>query len=229
MFSNPKLLTACSPSGTLGERSIREILAHADIEVGGNHAWDLRVHNDRFYTRVLAEGTLGFGESYMEGWWDCAALDDMCCRAIRARLDERVSLNFRTAVSPAASIVFNLQNRCRARMVGERHYDLGNDFFEAMLDPAMQYSSAYFLGTGDLTEAQRLKLDLICRKLGLRDGMRLLDIDCGQGGLARYAARHHGCQVVGITISREQQAYAEAACRTTAMSVEFLIASSGAA
>ena len=68
MFSNPKLLTACSPSGTLGERSIREILAHADIEVGGNRAWDLRVHNDRFYTRVLAEGTLGFGESYMEGW-----------------------------------------------------------------------------------------------------------------------------------------------------------------
>ena len=189
------------------------MLAFADIAVDGSRPWDLRVHDPRFYPRVLAEGTLGFGESYMDGWWDCEALDDMCCRAIRAQCEENIPLNFKTVVSAVASLIINLQNRRRARAVGEQHYDLGNDFFEAMLDPSMQYSCACFREAADLPEAQRLKLDLICRKLGLREGMRLLDIGCGWGGLAGYAARHHGCQVVGITISREQQAYAETACR----------------
>ena len=189
------------------------MLKLADISTDGNRAWDLRIHNDGFYPRLLAEGTLGLGESYMDGWWDCDAIDDMCCRAIRAKLEERIPLNFRTVCSAVASAVFNFQTRRRSRRVGERHYDLGNDFFEAMLDPLMQYSCAYFRNTTDLPEAQKLKLDLICRKLGLQEGMRLLDIGCGWGGLAGHAARHHGCQVVGITISREQQAYAKAACR----------------
>jgi len=196
-----------------GQRSLQAILACADISVGGNRPWDLRVHNDRFYARVLAEGTLGLGESYMDGWWDCEALDEMCCRALLARVDERILLNLPTLVSIATSILLNLQSPHRARVVGEQHYDLGNEFFEAMLDPEMQYSCAYFRGTTDLAEAQKRKLDLICRKLGLHSGMRLLDIGCGWGGLAKHAARHHGCQVVGITISREQRAYAEAACR----------------
>ncbi|HEY5793327.1 MAG TPA: cyclopropane fatty acyl phospholipid synthase [Chthoniobacterales bacterium] len=193
--------------------AVRDILASADILIDGPRPWDIQVHDDRFHARVLAEGTLGLGESYMDGWWDCDALDEMCCRAIRARLEERIPLNLRTVVSIAESVLLNLQNKRRALRVGEQHYDLGNDFFEAMLDPSMQYSCAYFLGTSDLAEAQELKLDLICRKLGLKAGMRLLDIGCGWGGLAKYAARHHGCEVVGITISREQQAYAEAACR----------------
>jgi cyclopropane-fatty-acyl-phospholipid synthase len=192
---------------------LQDMLASADILIGGPRSWDIQVHDNRFPARVLAEGTLGLGESYMDGWWDCEALDEMCCRAIRAQLEERIPLHLRTMVSIAASVFLNLQNKRRARRVGERHYDLGNDFFEAMLDPGMQYSCAYFKGTTDLAEAQRLKLDLICRKLDLKAGMRLLDIGCGWGGLAKYAAAHHGCQVVGITISREQQAYAEAACR----------------
>ncbi|MCK9589489.1 MAG: cyclopropane fatty acyl phospholipid synthase [Terrimicrobiaceae bacterium] len=208
-MTNRSPATKCS----LAKQSLREILAAADIVVDGSRPWDLRIHNDRFYSRVMAEGTLGLGESYMEGWWDCEALDEMCCRGIRARFEERLPFHFKTMVSIAATRAFNFQTRRRARRVGEVHYDLGNDFFAAMLDPSMQYSCAYFRDTSDLAEAQQLKLDLICRKLGLQAGMRLLDIGCGWGGLAAYAARRHGCQVVGITISREQQACAEAACR----------------
>ncbi|MDD5200770.1 MAG: cyclopropane fatty acyl phospholipid synthase [Terrimicrobiaceae bacterium] len=198
---------------SLTQASLRDFLACADICIGGQRPWDIQVHDDRFYRRVVAERTLGFGESYVDGWWDCEALDEMCWRAIRAGLEERIPLNLRTLACVASAVVFNLQTRHRARRVGERHYDIGNDFFEAMLDPAMQYSCAYFRETADLAEAQRQKLDLICRKLDLRAGMRLLDIGCGWGGLAKHAARRHGCEVVGITISREQCAYARAACR----------------
>jgi len=214
MDSRRATITDAKPESiSLARNSLGKILSFADIRADGSRPWDLRVHDDRFYARVLANGTLGLGESYMDGWWDCDALDEMCCRATRARLEERFSLSFQTVISLAASVLFNLQSKHRSRHVGKRHYDLGNDFFEAMLDPWMQYSCAYFRDTTDLVEAQKLKMDLICRKLGLKAGMRLLDIGCGWGGLAKYAARHHACQVVGITISREQHAYAQAACR----------------
>jgi len=194
------------------EVCLQNLLALADIRINGSRPWDIQIHNDRFYSRVLSEGTLGMGESYMDGWWDCDALDEMCCRAIRAELEERISLNFQTLVSMAESLVFNLQSRQRSHRVAEQHYDLGNDFFEAMLDSAMQYSCAYFRNTSDLAEAQRSKMDLICRKLALQPGMRLLDIGCGWGGLAKHAAQQWGCHVVGITISREQCAYATSSC-----------------
>ncbi len=192
---------------------LTDLFATADIRINGPRPWDLRVRDERFYGRVLADGTLGFGESFMDGWWECEALDELCCRAARARLDERVAPDLRTAAATVAARLRNLQTRRRARRVGEVHYDLGNDFFAAMLGPGLQYSCAYFRDTDDLATAQRHKLDLICRKLGLAPGMTLLDIGCGWGGLARHAALHHGCRVIGITISREQQAFAAAACR----------------
>ena len=188
------------------------LLAYADVKIGGTRPWDVLIRNERFYGRVLREGTLGLGESYMDGWWDCEAIDEMCFRVIRARLDERVDLNFRNAAWAVMSALINLQSKYRSRVVGRRHYDLGNELFAAMLDPAMQYSCAYFQGTRDIGEAQKLKMDLICRKLGLQRGMRLLDTGCGWGGLARYAAQQYGCEVVGITISVEQQRYAADLC-----------------
>lgn len=192
---------------------LQDLLASADILTNGRRPWDIQVHDDRFYRRVLAGGSLGFGESYMDGWWDCAALDEMCFRVIREKLDEKIPLNFRMVISIATPVIFNLQNKRRARRVAREHYDLGNEFFEAMLDPAMQYSCAWFQDVTSLAEAQKLKMDLICRKLRLKPGMRLLDIGCGWGGLARYAARHYGCHVVGVTLSNEQWAYGDAACR----------------
>lgn len=194
------------------QKIVSDVFAAADIQMDGQRPWDIMVLDQRFYGRVLAGGILGFGESYMEGWWDCAALDEMFFRAIRARLEERVPIRFRDLLAISAALLFNLQTRRRARVVGRHHYDLGNDFFEAMLDPAMQYSGAYFRDTDDLAVAQRRKLDLICQKLGLAAGMHLLDIGCGWGGLAKHAAEHYGCSVVGITISKEQQRFAETSC-----------------
>ncbi len=192
---------------------VENLLRAAEIEIDGPRPWDIQVHDERFFPRALAGGTLGLGESYMDGWWDCAALDEMCCRAIRARLDERFSYSLRNLCALATSLVINRQTRRRSRRIAEQHYDLGNDFFQAMLDPWMQYSCAVFREGDDLAAAQERKLEMICQRLQLRPGDRLLDIGCGWGGLAKYAAENYGCTVLGLTISREQQEFAANWCR----------------
>jgi cyclopropane-fatty-acyl-phospholipid synthase len=191
---------------------VEQLLRTADIEIDGPDPWDIEVHDERLFARVLAGGTLGFGEAYMDGWWDCEALDEMCSRAISARLDERFTYSPRNLLAFAISLLTNRQSRRRARRVGEVHYDLGNDFFRAMLDPWMQYSSAFFLEGDDLATAQRRKLEMVCQRLDLHPGMRLLDVGCGWGGLAKYAAQNYGCSVTGLTISREQQQFAASWC-----------------
>lgn len=185
------------------------LLAAADIRIDGDRPWDIQLHDRRFFSRVLASGTLGFGESYMEGWWDCDAPDEMCCRAMNAGLDRRFEFKLPNLWAFLTALFVNQQTSRRSRKVGRVHYDLSNDFFEAMLDPNMQYSCALFAEDDDLESAQLRKLDWICERLRLRPGLRLLDIGCGWGGLARYAALRYGCQVTGITISREQFRYAQ--------------------
>jgi cyclopropane-fatty-acyl-phospholipid synthase len=195
------------------ENVLTNLLASADIRINGARRWDIQVHDPHFFNRVLASGTLGFGESYMDGWWDCDALDEMCCRAIRAGLEKRFAFRLPNVWALLTALLANQQTLRRSRKVGRMHYDLSNDFFEAMLDPNMQYSCALFDEGDDLASAQLRKLDWICERLRLRTGLRVLDIGCGWGGLARYAARHYGCQVVGLTISREQFRYAQRWCR----------------
>jgi cyclopropane-fatty-acyl-phospholipid synthase len=196
------------------------LLAFADIRVNGARPWDIQVHDRRFFSRVLASGTLGFGESYMDGWWDCDALDEMCCRAIRAGLEKRFAFRLPNVWALLTALFANQQTPRGARKVGRVHYDLSNDFFEAMLDPNMQYSCALFAESDDLASAQLRKLDWICDRVRLRPGLRLLDIGCGWGGLARHAARHYGCQVVGITISQEQFRYAQRWCRGSDVEIQ---------
>ncbi|HEX4666594.1 MAG TPA: cyclopropane fatty acyl phospholipid synthase [Chthoniobacterales bacterium] len=192
--------------------AVENLLRAADIEIDGARPCDIQVHDERFFPRVLAGGTLGFGETYMDGWWDCAALDEMCCRAIRARVEQRFSSSFANLLALATSLLINRQTRARSREVGEKHYDLGNDFFQAMLDPWLQYSCALFHEGDDLAAAQERKLEMICQRPQLRPGDRLLDIGCGWGGLAKYAAQNYGCSVVGLTVSREQQQFAQRWC-----------------
>ena len=194
--------------------ALSALLAPADIHLNGDRPWDIRVHHPRLYRRVLTGWSLGLGESYMDGDWDCAQLDEMFTRLMRLGLEHRPMGwgRLRLGLALAAAAFTNPQREERAFVVGERHYDLGNDLYERMLDTRMVYSCAYWERAATLDQAQEDKLEMICRKLQLRPGMTLLDIGCGWGGLARHAAERHGARVVGITVSREQRALAQQVC-----------------
>lgn len=187
---------------------IGEILAGAGITVGGDAPWDIQVHDPRMYTRVLRDGSLGAGEAYAEGWWDCAALDQMIDRVVRARVPATLGKSWALRAQVVRAHLFNLQV-ARAFEVGERHYDVGNDLYEAMLGRRMMYTCAYFKDADTLDAAQEAKLDLVCRKIGLRAGMHVLDLGCGWGGFAAFAAERYGATVVGYTVSRQQVAWAK--------------------
>jgi len=194
------------------QEQMKDLLVDADIEVNGDRPWDIEVKNDDLYDRVYAEGSLGLGEAYMDGWWECEALDTFFFKILRNEIDKKI----RTAPAVVANVVkstlFNRQNGRKAYEVGEKHYDAGNDLFARMLDSRMTYSCGYWEKARDLEEAQTDKLDMICRKLQLKPNMKLLDIGCGWGGLLRYAAENYGVSGVGLTISREQAQLAEEHC-----------------
>lgn len=193
-------------------RIVSELLSTADVQINGTRPFDLKVKNTDFFKRVLQEGSLGLGESYMDGWWECERLDIFFQRVLRAGLENKLPHHFKDTLRIAAARLTNLQSRKRAWIVGKEHYDLGNDLFTLMLDPYMQYSCGYWKEATTLEEAQEAKLKLICEKLQLKPGLRLLDIGCGWGGLSEYAARHYGVSVVGVTISAEQQKLAQDRC-----------------
>jgi cyclopropane-fatty-acyl-phospholipid synthase len=191
--------------------TVERLLGLADVTIDGDRPWDVRVHDQRLFARVLARGALGLGESYMDGWWDCERLDEFFTRVLGAELDARVR-PWRDLLGALWARLMNLQRPGRAFQIGRHHYDLGNDLFSRMLDRRMIYSCAYWKHAGTLDDAQEAKLDLVCRKLGLRAGMRVLDIGCGWGGTARFAAERYGVSVVGITVSDEQAKLARQTC-----------------
>ncbi|MHB9098472.1 MAG: cyclopropane fatty acyl phospholipid synthase [Syntrophales bacterium] len=149
----------------------------------------------------------------MEGWWDCARIDELICRLLKGNMGGKIRGSLWALLFGLSTRIFNLQSPVRASIAARRHYDLGNDLFFSFLDPCNQYSCAYFQGTDDLTEAQQNKLDLICRKIDLQPKDHLLDIGCGWGGYARYAAEHYGCGVTAVNLSEEQIRYAREYCK----------------
>jgi cyclopropane-fatty-acyl-phospholipid synthase len=188
-------------------------LSAADVEIDGERPWDPQIHDDRAFWRIAAHGSLGLGESYVDGWWDCDRLDELAHRVLRAGADAHLVSSLGDGLRLARSWVWNLQSIARARQVGRHHYDLGNDLFQAMLGERAIYSCGYWRDARTLEEAQDAKLDLIARKLGLEPGMRVLDVGCGWGGAARFFAERYGVEVVGVTISREQARFASDLCR----------------
>lgn len=193
-------------------RLCQTLLQPADIKINGLRPFDIKVSNPNFFKRILQEGSLGLGESYMDGWWQCERLDIFFQRILRQKLDQQLPFKMSDLLRVAAARLTNRQSKKRAWIVGTEHYDLGNDLFTRILDPHMQYSCGYWPGATTLAQAQEAKLKMICEKLRLRPGLTLLDIGCGWGGLAAYAARNYGVSVVGITISAEQKALAQNHC-----------------
>ena len=196
------------------------LLARADVALDGTRPWDIRIHDERMPARVLLRGTLGAGESYMDGWWDCEALDEMLTRVLRLHVEESLTPPTRVLAS-LVDRIRNPQSRRRAFIVGQRHYDIGDDLYSRMLDQRMIYSCGYWPRAETLDEAQEHKLDLVCRKLGLAPGMRVLDIGCGWGGAARYAAERYGVAVTGVTVSKNQAQAARERCK--GLPVEILL------
>ena len=203
---------------------LRKIVERAGIRFNGDAPWDIQIYNPKTYELTLTRGSLGFGEAYMNGFWDAQRLDQLFHRLLSRDADQSVRKlsNWRYLVEVLRHRLRNPQSRNRSFQVGERHYDIGNDVFEAMLDTGMNYSCAYWVEAQDLEQAQRAKLDLICRKLELTADEHLLDLGCGWGGLARHAAEHYGTKVTGITISREQLSRAKEYCKGLPVTIKLL-------
>jgi cyclopropane-fatty-acyl-phospholipid synthase len=186
----------------------KNVLEEAGVTVGGSEPWDIVVKDERLYQRLLRDGSLGFGEAYMEGWWDSPALDQTIERVCRARLRDHVKDNWVLLAHAVKARVMNLQ-KSRAFEIAYKHYDIGNELYEAMLDKRMLYTCAYWRDATDLDAAQEAKLELVCQKIGLRPGMRVLDLGCGWGGFAAYAAEKYDVKVTGYTVAAEQVRWAK--------------------
>ncbi len=196
---------------SLGRRHILKLLESAGIVENGPDVCDIQVRDPRLYRRVLLQGSLGLGEAYMDGWWDCLALEEFFFRVILARLDTQVH-SFSNATNAMMARLRNMQSRMRSGIVARQHYDIGNDLYKTMLDKRMMYSCGYWREADDLDAAQEAKLELIACKLELRPGDRVLDIGCGWGGACEFFAKEYGAHVVGVTVSQGQYELAQQRC-----------------
>ncbi|MDP2365327.1 MAG: cyclopropane fatty acyl phospholipid synthase [Ignavibacteria bacterium] len=201
------------------KRLVEELLNLAGIQINGSQSWDIQIHDERFYKRAIGEVELGMGESYMDGWWTAENIDEMIYKIIRADLLNKVKHNLKIAFQLLGFWLLNMQARHRAFVIGEKHYDLGNDLFQNMLDKRMNYSCAYWKDAKTLDQAQENKLELICKKIYLEPGMRVLDIGCGWGAFGKYAAEKYDVEVVGITVSKRQVSLGKQMCK--GLPVEF--------
>ena len=205
------LLASHDASST--QETVKAITAIADVEIDGNRSWDIQVHNDQFYSRILRDGSLGLGESYMESWWDCPKIDEFMFHLLRADIEHNLKTTWTMRWDFIKARFFNRQTKSRSMQVIDRHYQLGNDLFEQMLDSTMAYSCGYWKDAKTLEEAQIAKYDLIAQKLHMRPGMSVLDIGCGWGGFAKYIAQNYGVNVLGITLSENQASRAREICQ----------------
>jgi len=196
------------------KKVVQKILEPSDVQINGNRPWDILIHNPSFYERVLSGGSLALGESYMDGWWDCEAIDQFFERILEDRLHKKVKVNtIQFLWVKLKAKIINAQKRSKAYVIGEWHYDISNNLFSVMLDKGLNYSCGYWKKAKTLDDAQEAKLDLICRKMELRSGMKILDIGCGWGGFAKYAAEKYGANIHGITVSNEQLKFANKFCQ----------------
>jgi len=194
------------------KRRVTELLSIAGISINGNNPWDIKIYNDNFYKRLLAGGSLALGESYMEKWWDCDSPDEFFSHVLSTNLENIIKKNPKLIAEIMLTKILNYQTRSRAFHNVHKHYDIGNNLFSKMLDKRMVYTCAYWKDAATLDEAQENKMDLVCRKLKLEAGMHVLDIGCGWGSFAKFAAEKYGVRVTGISISEEQIKFGKILC-----------------
>ena len=183
---------------------VAQLLSEAGIEINGPAASDICVFDERLYGCVLSGGSLALGESYMDGWWEAQTLDQFFYKILSARLDAKVRFSFADALTFAKALVLNLQSPLRSFQIGKQHYDIGNDLYLAMLDARLTYTCGYWKNVQTLDDAQEAKLDLVCRKIGLKSGDHVLDIGCGWGSFLKFAAEKYGARGTGSTVSKNQ-------------------------
>ena len=187
----------------------------AGIGFDGDQPWDIEVRDGRLFADLMRRGSLALGEGYVNGLWDCKRLDQLFTRLLTPNTAIDVMQGFdpwaqlRSVVFSLGERLLNWQTHLRAHQVARRHYDIDPRVYAAMLDSRRIYSCAYWQHASSLEEAQEHKLKLICEKLQLEPGQRLLDLGCGWGGFSRYAAENYGVEVLGITVSAHQQRYAQ--------------------
>ncbi|MYB33845.1 MAG: cyclopropane fatty acyl phospholipid synthase [Gammaproteobacteria bacterium] len=196
------------------------LLEKADVQINGSRPWDPQINNSDFFRRVLLHGSLGLGDSYVDGWWECQQVDELVNRILRlpSNKSKRFTIDL---LSRLRATLFNLQKESRAVQVGKQHYDVGNELYQGMLDQRMVYTCGYWARSDNLDDAQQDKLDLVCKKIFLKPGMRVLDIGCGWGSFAKFAAENYGAKVVGVTISREQVKLGMEMCKGLPVDLRF--------
>jgi len=190
-----------------------EFFKKADIIINGSRPWDIQVHNDNFYSRLYFGGTIALGESYVDGWWDCKAIDQFISKALRSDLDVKLRVTFIDRLRFLKAKLTNEQSKSGSSRDVRFHYDWGIDLFTNMLDKRMNYSCGYWKHAKTLDEAQKAKLYLVCKKLKLKPGMRILDIGCGFGAFAKFAAEKYKVKIVGLTLSKDQAQVAREMCK----------------
>lgn len=192
---------------------IRTIFGKMGITVGPKEDCDIQVLDERFYQRIIRDGSLGFGESYMDGWWESRHIDEVITRLLKGNIQRYITLNVNLIIQGVLARVINFQSKLRAFRIGEAHYDIGNDLYRTMLDARMVYTCAYWRHADTLNKAQEAKLDLVCKKIGLKKGDKILDIGCGWGSFLKFASEKYGVSGVGITVSKEQATLAKELCQ----------------
>ncbi|HAR62166.1 MAG: cyclopropane fatty acyl phospholipid synthase [Candidatus Margulisiibacteriota bacterium] len=199
---------------------INTILSSAGITINGSNPWDIKVYDDRLYQRILIDHSLGLGEAYMDGWWDCQQLDIFFHRILSHNVSPNIKINRTVLLEIIKFKLFNKQNKTRAKQVAARHYDLGNDLFKHMLGKHMAYSCGYWKSAKNIDQAQEAKFDLICKKLQLKPGMSILDVGCGWGSLSKFAAEKYKVKVTGVTISKKQSEFGRSLCQGSAVNIK---------
>lgn len=201
------------------QRIMEKNLQEIGVTINGNKPYDIQIHDTKFFSRVLRDQTIGAGEAYMEGMWDCERLDELFFRVCYYNIDSRFYSPLKIFLTNVKNTLFNQQSREKAAEVAKCHYDLGPSLYEAMLGKSLAYTCGYWKTADNLDDAQFAKYELVCKKLMLKPGEKVLEIGCGMGGLAKYMAENYNCEVVAIDISHQQATYAKQHCRNLPVTV----------